>query len=231
MGPRRGETAEHRATFMATAWKSSQSPAGRGQCPLLALYGEKARRDPECGGSGLRLNSGAVLQSLAARRTDAWPIREMDVTVTSVVSSDVAVRQCDSAPLVLRDGNRTVVWLAGECDITTLLVTADTMMKAISLDDGDLIVDLSEVTFLSAATIGALIGVRNLLRGESRSMTLRSPSRFATRILDLCGLDDLVDPHVARAKSSVSPLTRPDPPMPADGGRSPVRRPPLFGPR
>ena len=83
-----------------------------------------------------------------------------------------------------------VVWLDGEEDIATVAVLADRLATAVSAGDGDLIVDLSGLTFLSTATIEELIRVRNLLWRQHRSMSLRSPSPFARRVLDLCGVSD-----------------------------------------
>src|SRR5688572_19013538 len=114
--------------------------------------------------------------------------------VSTVHSPDVAARVWDSAPLVSHDGERAVVWLDGEQDIATVAALADTLANATSADDADLIVDLSGVTFMSTATIDALIRARNLLSGLSRNLTLRSPSKCARRLLDLCGLDGFVEP-------------------------------------
>ena len=47
-----------------------------------------------------------------------------------------------------RDADRTVVWLQGEHDISTTVALADTLARAIALDDADLVVDLSEVQFM-----------------------------------------------------------------------------------
>jgi anti-anti-sigma factor len=96
-----------------------------------------------------------------------------------------------SPGLALR--NRTVVRLDGEHDIATLPFLTDTLAKAICADNTDLVVDLSQVTFLSAATIDEFVRGRNTLRHQSRDLTLRSPSRFASRLLDVCGLTDLVE--------------------------------------
>lgn len=93
-----------------------------------------------------------------------------------------------------RDADRTVVWLRGEHDISTVAGLSETMARAIALDDADLVVDLSGVQFMDASTIGVVIGARNFLRPRSRSLALRSPSRCARRVLDLCGLAGLVDP-------------------------------------
>ena len=111
--------------------------------------------------------------------------------VSSAFPSDGAARH--SAPLVSRDGDRTVVWLDGEQDIATVPVLTETLARAISVDDADVIVDLSDVTFIDAATIYELWRGRNDLRGQSRSLTLRSPPRCASRVLDVCGLTGLVE--------------------------------------
>jgi anti-anti-sigma factor len=87
-----------------------------------------------------------------------------------------------------REGEQVVVWLDGEEDIATVAVLAERLARAVSSGDGDLIVDMSGVTFLSTATIHQLIRVRNILVDQNRNMSLRAPSPFARRLLDLCGL-------------------------------------------
>jgi anti-anti-sigma factor len=98
-----------------------------------------------------------------------------------------------------RDADRTVVWLRGEHDLSTVEALSETMARAIALDDADVVVDLSEVHFMSAATVGVIIRAREFLRLESRSLALRSPSKCAGRVIDLCGLGDLFDPRAADA--------------------------------
>jgi hypothetical protein len=67
------------------------------------------------------------------------------------------------------------------------------MAQAVALDDADVVVDLSDVQFMGAATVGVIIRARELLRLQSRSLALRSPSKCARRILDVCGHADLLD--------------------------------------
>ena len=89
------------------------------------------------------------------------------------------------------DADGTVVWLRGEHDISTVAELSDTMSRAIARDHADLVVDLSEVEFMSAATVGAIVRSRNFLRLRSRSIIVRAPSRSARLILDICGLGGL----------------------------------------
>lgn len=92
-----------------------------------------------------------------------------------------------------RDADRTVVWLRGEHDICTVPALSQILARAIALDDGDLVVDLSGVQFMDAATVGVILRARDFLHLQSRSLALRSPSPFAARILDLCELGDLLE--------------------------------------
>ena len=86
------------------------------------------------------------------------------------------------------DAGSNVVWLRGEHDIFTLAGLWETMSRAIAFDDGDVVVDLSAVEFMGASTIGILVRARTILAKRSRSLTLRSPSPRALRVLGLCGL-------------------------------------------
>ena len=101
--------------------------------------------------------------------------------VASLQFSDVTVR------------DQNVVWLVGEHDFATVSDLADTLASASSAHGGDLIVDLSGVTFISAATVGLLVTHWSSLRRQSRTLTLRSPSKFTRRVLDLCGLTRLIE--------------------------------------
>ncbi len=83
------------------------------------------------------------------------------------------------------DDALAVVWLDGEEDIATVALLADRLARAVATVDGDLIVDLSGLTFLSTATIDELTRVGDNLLHENRNLSLRSPSPFADRLLNL----------------------------------------------
>jgi len=91
------------------------------------------------------------------------------------------------------DDDITIVWLRGEHDLSTRAALSHTFASAIAASTNDLVVDLSEVQFLDASTIGALSAAREYLCARSRALTLRCPSRIARRLLDICGLADLVE--------------------------------------
>ena len=99
--------------------------------------------------------------------------------------SDLAVRLTSTASVLRGDGH-TLVMLEGEQDIASSFALADSLAIAIALDDLDLVVDLSNVRFMGADTIGILIRARTFLQEQSRMLTLRAPSPCAQRVLDLC---------------------------------------------
>jgi anti-anti-sigma factor len=106
-----------------------------------------------------------------------------------------------------RDADRTVVWLQGEHDLSTAFALADTLARAIALDDADLVLDLSDVQFMGAVTVDIIVRAYELLRQQSRSLTLRAPSMCARRVLELCGVTgDLdVDPADATPGTPTAP--------------------------
>jgi anti-anti-sigma factor len=91
-----------------------------------------------------------------------------------------------------------VVWLWGEHDISTDGALWLTLATAIGLDGAGLILDLSGVEFIGASTLGLIARARDFLRQESASLTLRSPSALARRVICLCGLNDLLIPSPGR---------------------------------
>lgn len=104
------------------------------------------------------------------------------------------------------DPLRTVVWLRGEHDIATLAQLSVTITYATRLDDGDLVVDLSGVTFMDASTIGTLVVARDGLRVRSRSLSVRAPSPRARRLLNLCGLAALIEDAIPAPSAMASAL-------------------------
>ena len=113
--------------------------------------------------------------------------------MTRSESASITVSRRGSTP----DGGDpayTVVWVRGEHDIATRMALVVAIARAAQRGDANVIVDLSEVTFMDASTIGALVGSRNRLRPRSRSLHVRAPSLPALRVLELCDLADLLHP-------------------------------------
>ena len=100
----------------------------------------------------------------------------------------------DEGAVAGRQAETTVVWLRGDHDFSTTSSLIQTIKEAVALDETFLTIDLSNVQFMDAATIGIMIRTRNYFLRLRRSLTLRAPSSQARRVLDVCGLTDfLVD--------------------------------------
>ncbi len=112
-------------------------------------------------------------------------------------SSSEAGSHLDGIAPAGSDAGINVVWVWGEHDISTSGALWQSVTRALAVDDGEVVVDLSEVQFMGVAAVGVIVRAREFLRLRSRTLTLRSPSTAARRTFDLCGLSDLLAPHVA----------------------------------
>jgi anti-anti-sigma factor len=92
------------------------------------------------------------------------------------------------------EGGTSVVWLRGEHDSSTMAAVSDTLARAIALDEPSVIIDLSEVQFMSTSIVGVIVRASQILRRRSRSLTLRAPPSCVWRAFDACGLFGLLDP-------------------------------------
>jgi anti-anti-sigma factor len=92
-------------------------------------------------------------------------------------------------------GDTIVVQLRGDLDRSSVPALAAALASAAALKTPNVVVDLSEVHFINAATVRVITAARDFMSGEGRTFELRSPSRGAQRILDLCGVRCPVKPE------------------------------------
>jgi anti-sigma B factor antagonist len=109
--------------------------------------------------------------------------------VAPVVMSPPAFPHRRLGALAAADSERHVVSLCGEYDCSTVPALSATLARVIANDHADLVLDLSGVQFMDAATVGVIVRAREFLAARSRCLTLRTPSRFALRVLQSCGID------------------------------------------
>lgn len=95
--------------------------------------------------------------------------------------------------VVHAEGTRTVVALRGEADVATRAHLSDVLSRVIALGTEDLLIDLAEVTFIDTAAVQVLATGQWSLDRAGRRMTFRSPSRLATLVLQVCGLDGSIE--------------------------------------
>ncbi len=144
--------------------------------------------------------SGAVLRTLVARHLQR-PSQEI---VLDPIGTSFLTHSCDELlSSAQRDAHRTVVWLLGEHDASTVVALSATFAEAISLDHPELVVDLSGVKYLGAATVSLIVQNVEYLRLRSRSLTLRNPNTCSRRVLDVCDLSDCIEPRATTAPMPV----------------------------
>lgn len=98
------------------------------------------------------------------------------------------------------DADTVVVALRGDHDLTTVDAVTDAIARAVDSCRGDVVVDLSDVDFMDASTMGVLLRHRHVLDDHGRSLILRAPSAPAARVLHLCGIH-LLESAAARRTS------------------------------
>lgn len=89
---------------------------------------------------------------------------------------------------------QSTICLSGEHDAFNADVFSFAIARATATGDGDVVVDLHDVDFMAVATVRVLLHAQELLRRQSRSIVLRSPSACAQRVLELCGVAELFAP-------------------------------------
>ena len=134
--------------------------------------------------------------------------------ITSYVTYEVeGLVHVDRAPAGV------VVRLRGEHDLATRAAVSAAVGARVALGRGDLVIDLSGVTFMDASTVGVIVEARNALRHRDRDVVLRDPSSCARRLIELFGHTDVVerpcDPAPAHRLDALSSWVA----VPTDGGK------------
>jgi anti-sigma B factor antagonist len=89
---------------------------------------------------------------------------------------------------VERCGSHTVVLVAGEID----LATRDQLRECLAPLHGDVVVDLSRVTFLDSSGIATIVAQAARLADDGATLKLRRANVIVARVLHITGLDDLL---------------------------------------
>lgn len=109
-------------------------------------------------------------------------------------------------------GDHTVVHLGGEIDVYTAPFVREKLDEQIHAGRADLIVDLSEVTFLDSTGLGVLVGRLKFARTRGGSLRLVGTSERVLRVFAITGLDKVFDIHPDLESALATP----------DGGEAPM---------
>ena len=94
---------------------------------------------------------------------------------------------------VTTHGDQTVVALGGEIDLATHGDLRATLNDLIVGGAVNLVLDLSEVTFLDSTGIGALIGTRRRVHAFQGSLVVVCPDEAILKIFTITGLEKVFD--------------------------------------
>jgi anti-anti-sigma factor len=90
-----------------------------------------------------------------------------------------------------REPLHPVVYVRGELDMATAPQLADSIAGVLSRIPSDVVLDLSDTTFMDASGITVIVRMRNHL-GDSSRVIIRHPAPVIRRILKLVQIDTVV---------------------------------------
>jgi anti-anti-sigma factor len=91
------------------------------------------------------------------------------------------------------DADVCTLRLLGEHDLSTAGLFTTALAEAVATADVDVVVDLTDVTFMDCSTIRSFVNGRSLCASGNRSLTVRCFSARQRWLLEICGLADLID--------------------------------------
>jgi anti-anti-sigma factor len=89
---------------------------------------------------------------------------------------------------VTRSGRHAIVAVVGEIDMARAPEVRHCLERCRAEGGLDVIIDLSDVTFLGSAGISVLVSVKRTLEQDGGRLALRYPSPVARKVLTLGGL-------------------------------------------
>jgi anti-sigma B factor antagonist len=84
-----------------------------------------------------------------------------------------------------------IVRADGEFDLSNASELGSVLEK--ELGQGDVVLELSGITFMDSSVIAAIVKSRNLAIELNRTLRIREPSSVALRLLGLVGLEFLIE--------------------------------------
>jgi anti-sigma B factor antagonist len=99
----------------------------------------------------------------------------------------------DANDLVLdvrQDGRAVIVSMSGELDAFTAPDLADVCQHVFERGTREVVIDLTDTSFLDSSGLRALVGARQLFGAAGGSVRLSHPSEPVTRLLAITGLTD-----------------------------------------
>ena len=95
----------------------------------------------------------------------------------------------------------TVIALSGEVDLYTAPEFKQQLLDVIAQGGTNVVVDLSDTTFIDSTTLGVLVGGVKRLRPEGGRLSLVCNDRNITKIFEITGLDKVFPIHETRTEA------------------------------
>ena len=99
------------------------------------------------------------------------------------------------------DGSSYVISLSGEVDLYTAPEFKQQLLEVIGQGGSDVVVDLSDTTFIDSTTLGVLVGGVKRLRPSGGQLTLVCSDRNITKIFEITGLDKVFPIYATREEA------------------------------
>jgi len=96
------------------------------------------------------------------------------------------------------DAQTHVIELGGEVDLYTAPEFKERMVQVIDQGKKQVVVDLSNATFIDSTTLGVLVGGIKRLRPTGGSLSLVCTDQNITKIFEITGLDRVFQIHASR---------------------------------
>jgi anti-sigma B factor antagonist len=94
-----------------------------------------------------------------------------------------------------------VIALSGEVDLYTAPEFKQQLLEVIGKGGKDVIVDLSETTFIDSTTLGVLVGGVKRLRPNGGQLSLVCSDRNITKIFEITGLNKVFPIYESRTEA------------------------------
>jgi anti-sigma B factor antagonist len=94
-----------------------------------------------------------------------------------------------------------VIALAGEVDLYTAPELKQQLIEVIGAGAKEVVVDLTDTTFIDSTTLGVLVGGVKRLRPNGGKLSLVCSDKNITKIFEITGLDKVFPIHATRAEA------------------------------
>jgi anti-sigma B factor antagonist len=102
------------------------------------------------------------------------------------------------------EGNIWVIALSGEVDLYTAPEFKERLLDVIGQGATQVVVDLTDTTFIDSTTLGVLVGGVKRLRPEGGQLSIVCSDRNITKIFEITGLNRVFPIHADRTEALAS---------------------------